>query len=141
MATRLGIELTSVACRIIEIDTGSGWRRARAARPIVCGSPVFRPEIGARLASYKGRAASVIVWGPYNAHRQVVVTQGTYESMRTDDLAFHRAVDPFGAFHGPAGGVASGRGRLPVRDATGVHSTARLASADPSKTSRDGHAV
>ena len=86
MATRLGIELTSVACRIIEIDTGSGWRRARAARPIVCGSPVFRPEIGARLASYKGRAASVIVWGPYNAHRQVVVTQGTYESMRTDAL-------------------------------------------------------
>ena len=28
----------------------------------------------------------MIVWGPYNAHRQVVVTQGTYESMRTDAL-------------------------------------------------------
>jgi len=273
MATRLGIELTSAACRIIEIDTGSGWRRARAPRVrSFAVLPSSGPEIGARLASYKGRAASVIVWGPYNAHRQVVVTRGTYESMRTDaleslsragvetrgvfvdiapvgpsgdkaerrpvvvalaaatpimsalqpiidagirvrsvatpatalsslarlrrsldapgieayvaveedatciaplppprvlentpaavppregressgcavapasrdDLAFHRAVDPFGAFHGPAGGVASGRGRLPVRDATGVHSTARLASADPSKTSRDGHAV
>ena len=87
MATRLGIELTSAACRIIEIDTGSGWRRARAPRVrSFAVLPSSGPEIGARLASYKGRAASVIVWGPYNAHRQVVVTRGTYESMRTDAL-------------------------------------------------------
>ena len=87
MATRLGIELTSAACRIIEIDTGSGWRRARASRVrSFAVLPSSGPEIGARLASYKGRAASVIVWGPYNAHRQVVVTRGTYESMRTDAL-------------------------------------------------------
>jgi hypothetical protein len=96
--TRFGIELSPSACRLIQIDH-TGWRRARDMRVrSFAVLPPSGPETEAALASLKGRSASVIVWGPYNDHRQVVVTRGSYEAMRVEalDSLAHAAVDTRG---------------------------------------------
>jgi hypothetical protein len=88
MATRLGIELSPAACRIVEVDAGLAWRRhARDTR--VRSFAVFPPsgpETRAKLVSLRKRHAAVVVWNGPSDHRQVVVTGGSYESMRAEAL-------------------------------------------------------
>lgn len=85
MSTRLGIELSPAACRLVEVE---GRLRPDAADTPRVRSfavlPPAGPETEAMLASLKGRRAAVVVWGPPSEHRQVVVTDGSYEGMRRE---------------------------------------------------------
>jgi hypothetical protein len=86
--SRLGIELSSAACRIVEIDAVPRWRRS-ALNTRVRSFAVLPPaglQVEAKLASFTGRIAAAVVWGPANEHRQVVVSRGAYETMRAEAL-------------------------------------------------------
>ena len=87
MATRVGIELAADACRIVEIDAGPAWkRRSRQTRVRSFAIlPPDGPELRARFESLRKRAAAVVVWTASD-HRQVVVSNGSYESMRTEAM-------------------------------------------------------
>src|SRR5882762_7995499 len=88
MATRLGIELSPAACRIVEIEGGSAFRRRQRDTRVVSFSvlPPSGPETQAKLASLRERSAAVIVWGATSEHRQVMVTGGSHESMRAEAI-------------------------------------------------------
>src|SRR5204863_9887883 len=49
-------------------------------------------ETQARLNALRRRPAAVVVWGGRSEHRQVMVTAGSYESMREEALASLSAV-------------------------------------------------
>src|SRR5450759_750805 len=89
MATRVGIELSPAACRIVEIDAGPAWRRsARDTRVLSFAVlPPSGPETQAKLQSLRRRRAAVVVWEGSSAHRQVMVAAGSYEKMRAEALA------------------------------------------------------
>src|SRR5712691_5717182 len=89
MTARVGIELAPSACRIVEIDGQSVWAR-RASETRVRSFAVLPPsglETRAKLQSLRRRTAVVVVWNAPSEHRQVVVTGGSYESMRAEALA------------------------------------------------------
>ncbi len=97
MGTRVGIELSPVACRIVELEAAltsclAGRRRRACGRTAVL--PPSGPETDARFASIGRRPVAVVVWGVRSDHRQVVVSNGSYEKMR-----------------GRSAGVGPGRGR------------------------------
>ena len=89
MGTRVGIELSPTACRIVEVDGGLPWRKRQSDTRV--GSfavlPPSGPETREKLESLRRRHAAVIVWGGRSEHRQVMVTAGSYESMRAEALA------------------------------------------------------
>ena len=89
MATRVGIELSPTACRIVEVEGSLPWRRREGDTRVKSFSvlPPSGPETRARLASLRRRAAAVVVWGGRSEHRQVMVTAGSYESMRAEAMA------------------------------------------------------
>lgn len=120
MATRVGIELSPAACRIVEIDAGPAWRRS-ARDTWVSSFAVLPPsgrETDAKLQSLRRRRAAVVVWEGPSAHHQVVVAAGSYESMRAEALAALGAagVQTRGMWAdiAPARQVGDGRGRQPV---------------------------
>ena len=88
MATRLGIELSPAACRIVEIEGGPAFRRRQRDTRVVSFSvlPPSGPETQAKLASLRERSAAVIVWGASSEHRQVMVTSRSHESMRAEAI-------------------------------------------------------
>jgi hypothetical protein len=87
--TRVGIELTPVATRIVEVvDRRRGWRVPRS-ECIVRAFGVWPPvqaDLDAALASLRGKAAAVVVWGTASEHRQAEVSIGSYENMRAQAL-------------------------------------------------------
>src|SRR6185503_20276847 len=88
MTARLGIELSPSACRIVEIDGQPAWAR-RASQTRVRSFHVIAAssaDMRAKLESLRRRTAVVIVWNTPSEHRQVVVTGGSYESMRAEAL-------------------------------------------------------
>ncbi|MGH9144061.1 MAG: hypothetical protein ACRD2I_23235 [Vicinamibacterales bacterium] len=88
MTRRAGIELSPTACRIVELEVSPPWRRIRASR--VRSFAVLPPsgaETQAKLETLCRRPAAVVVWGGRTEHRQVMVTAGSYESMRAEALA------------------------------------------------------
>src|SRR5712692_2652978 len=89
MTARVGIELSLSACRIVEIDGQPAWaRRPRETRVrSFAALPPSGRETRAKLQSLRRRTAAVIVWNAPSEHRQVVVTGGSYESMRAEALA------------------------------------------------------
>jgi len=89
MATRVGIELSPVACRIVEVDGGLPWRRNQGETRVRSFSvlPPSGPETRAKLESLRRKQAAVVVWGGRSEHRQVMVTAGSYESMRAEAMA------------------------------------------------------
>src|SRR5713226_5691895 len=104
MATRLGIELSPAACRIVEIDAGPAWRRHNGETRVRSFAvlPPSGPETQAKLESLRKRHAAVVVWDVRSDHRQVMVTSGSYESMRA--AAARRRGNP------PADGHDTGHG-------------------------------
>ena len=89
MATRVGIELSPTACRIVEIDASLPWQR-RTGDTRVRSFAVLPPsgaETREKLESLRRRSAAVIVWGGRSEHRQVMVSAGSYESMRAEAMA------------------------------------------------------
>ncbi|MCU1384948.1 MAG: hypothetical protein JWL71_3645 [Acidobacteria bacterium] len=89
MATRIGIELSPAACRIVEIEGHLPWRRSGGDTRVRSFAilPPSGPEVRAKLASLRRRQAAVVVWGGRSEHRQVMVTAGSYESMRAEAMA------------------------------------------------------
>ena len=89
MTTHLGIELSPGACRIVEIDAGSVWASRRGATRVrsFAALPPSGAETDAKLATLAGKPAAVIVWNAPSEHRQVVVTGGSYETMRAEALS------------------------------------------------------
>ena len=89
MATRVGIELSPAACRIVEVDGGLPWRRSQGETRVRSFAvlPPSGPETRAKLESLRRHHAAVIVWGGRSEHRQVMVTAGSYESMRAEAMA------------------------------------------------------
>ena len=89
MATRVGIELSPTACRIVELDGSMPWRRSKGDTRVRSFAvlPPSGPETQARLESLRRRHAAVVVWGGRTEHRQVIVTAGSYESMRAEAMA------------------------------------------------------
>ena len=89
MATRLGIELSPAACRIVEVDGSWPWQRSRGDTRVRSFAvlPPSGPETRAKLESLRRQHAAVIVWGGRSEHRQVMVTAGSYESMRAEAMA------------------------------------------------------
>jgi len=91
--TRVGIELSPVACRLVELE-GPPVEPGRAPETRVRSYavlPPFGPETDSRLAALGRRPAAVVVWGVGSDHRQVVVSNGSYEKMRTEALASVRS--------------------------------------------------
>ena len=88
LASHVGIELSPVACRIVEI---AGERdlpdRSVAAYATV---PRTSPATVARLSLLRGRHATVVVWGSTTDHRVVAVAPGSYERMRAEARAASR---------------------------------------------------
>ena len=89
MATRVGIELSPTACRIVEVGSGPLWRRSTGDSRVRSFAvlPPSGAEMREKLASLRRAHASVIVWGGRSEHRQVMVTAGSYESMRVEAMA------------------------------------------------------
>jgi hypothetical protein len=82
MSTRLGIEISPAACRIVDIDSSVRGDAAETRVRSFAVLPSSGPDLRAKLASLRGRQASVVVWAEPNEHRQVMVSDGSYESMR-----------------------------------------------------------
>ena len=89
MGTRVGIELSPTACRIVEVDDGPSWRRKRGETRVRSFAvlPPSGQELRERLQSLRRRRAAVVVWGARSEHRQVMVTAGSYEGMRAEAMA------------------------------------------------------
>jgi hypothetical protein len=89
MGTRVGIELSPAACRIVEVDDGPASRRQRGETRVRSFAvlPPSGQELRARLESLRRRRAAVVVWGSRGEHRQVMVTAGSYEAMRAEAMA------------------------------------------------------
>jgi len=89
MGTRVGIELSPTACRIVEVDDGPFWPRHRGETRVRSFAvlPPSGPDLRARLRSLRRRRAAVVVWGCHGEHRQVMVTAGSYEAMRAEAIA------------------------------------------------------
>ena len=89
MRTRIGIELTPVVCRVVEV-ADRGWiRRGTNGESVVRSFGLWQAssdEAVAALAPYRGKTATVVVWGAPNEHHQVDVALGTYEEMRAAAL-------------------------------------------------------
>jgi hypothetical protein len=49
--------------------------------------PAAGPATRAHFASLRGRTVAVVVWGVESTHRQVMVTDGSYEAMRVEGVA------------------------------------------------------
>jgi hypothetical protein len=117
--TRVGIELTPVASRIVEVvDRGRMWRTPGSRSSVVSFGmcQASDPDLDDVLHSLRGKAASVVVWGTASEHRQMEVHIGSYERMRAealrtlaDDGVPTRGVWADIAPAGPADGV-----RMPV---------------------------
>jgi hypothetical protein len=88
MTTRLGIELSPTACRIVEVEAGLAWHRRASDTRVRSFAvlPLSGPETRAKLASVRKQHAAVVVWNAPSEHRQVVVNSSSYESMRAEAL-------------------------------------------------------
>lgn len=120
MGARVGIELSPVACRLVELegpDVVTGRPPATRVRSYAV-LPPSGPETDRRFASIGRRPVAVVVWGVRSDHRQVVVSNGSYEKMRAEALASTRAagVDTRGAIAdiAAASTAIKGANRQPV---------------------------
>jgi hypothetical protein len=92
---RVGIELSPVACRLVELEgppIEPGRPLATRVRSYAV-LPRSGPETGRRLAALGRRPAAVVLWGVRSDHRQVVVANGSYERMRTEALGSARSAE------------------------------------------------
>jgi hypothetical protein len=87
--SRLGIELSSTGCRVVEIDGRLDLKRGHSETRVTAFAmlPTHGPELTARLASLHGRRATAVVWARGADHRPVVVADGVYDQMRAEARA------------------------------------------------------
>jgi hypothetical protein len=89
MGIRVGIELSPTACRIVELEASGTWLRRPGDTRVRSSAvlPASGSEMQSKLAELRHRRAAVVVWGGRTEHRRVVVTAGSYESMRAEAMA------------------------------------------------------
>ena len=89
MPVRLGVELSSVACRVVEIDSGPRVGHGTSATQVRSFARLAREGTDARqpLARFRGMQAAAVVWGLHADHRQVVVEQRSFGRMRREAVA------------------------------------------------------
>ena len=125
MRTRIGIELTPFACRVVEVADHRWIRRPAGGDSVVRSFGVWPPlgaDATAALAPLRGKAAAVVIWGAPSEHHQVEVALGSYEAMREEAL---RVLDDAGipsrgawADIAPAGHADHGRRPVVVTTAS-----------------------
>jgi hypothetical protein len=89
MPVHLGVELSSVACRVVEIDSGPRVGHGTSAAHVRSFARLARERPDARqpLARFRGRQAAAVVWGLHADHRQVVVEERSFGRMRREAVA------------------------------------------------------
>jgi len=89
LARHIGIELSPVACRIVEVS----GERDSFDMPVAfyADAPTTSPATIARLSRLRGRHATVVVWGATIDHRVVTVSKGSYEHMHAQARAALRS--------------------------------------------------
>jgi len=89
MGTRVGIELSPAACRVIEVEGGTPWGRRTPETRVQSFAvlPPEGPETQAKFETLRRQSAAVVVWGVPSDHRQVIVANRSYEAMRKEALA------------------------------------------------------
>lgn len=89
MPVRLGVELSPVACRVVEID--SSQRIGRGTSPVRVRSFARLTREGTDahqpLARFRGRPVAAVVWGLHAEQRQVVVKARSFGRMRREAVA------------------------------------------------------
>jgi hypothetical protein len=117
MAVRVGIELSPGVCRIVEVEVARARSGAQASTRIrrFDTFELGTSEFTAALSSLEGRPAAVVVWGAPGDHRQVMVTSGTYDSMRKEAS---RALTLAGV---ETRGALIDIARAPIPEATDTH--------------------
>src|SRR5215831_14567494 len=78
--SRLGIEVSRSACRIVEVDRIG----ADDSATIVRSYSQSTAADAASLAPFRGRHAAVVAWGLHDEYRQAVVTCSSYQRMRRE---------------------------------------------------------
>jgi len=87
--TRVGIELTPVASRIVEVVYRGRGGRVPGSETAVRAFGVWlamEADLDVALTSFRGKTAAVVVWGTASEHRQIEVSIGSYENMRAQAL-------------------------------------------------------
>jgi hypothetical protein len=89
MPVRLGIELSPVVCRIVELDVSRGFGLDGSDTRVRSFARLPRESVATRLRLSKLRRqpAGVVVWGLQADHRQIVVTHGSLRAMRHEAVA------------------------------------------------------
>jgi len=87
MPSRIGIEISPAACRIVQIDRSGGGENAETIVRAV--SRASSPDEAA-LAPYYRQPVAAVVWGLHGDHRQAVVAAGSYERMRREAVSATR---------------------------------------------------
>jgi hypothetical protein len=93
-SSRIGIELSPVACRIVEVSA-SAFDQVNPADTRVASFSASSPGTAAPadvLEPLRRRRANVVVWGVPSAHLQVMVTKGKYDAMRAEAVRSARDV-------------------------------------------------
>lgn len=119
MSTRIGIELSPTACRIVVIEAPHR-RSAGAGTQVRSFSVSPRPgaDTRAQLARLRGRQAAVVAWGLRGDHRQAIVGAGPYDATRREaiDSLRYAGIDTRGVLSdiAPAGPRSARAARRPV---------------------------
>jgi len=102
MPVRLGIELSPVSCRFVELDSSPAIGRAESPARVRSFGRLSRGGVGTlhQLSTFQGQPATAVVWGLQADHRYAVVPHGSFRRMRRD------------AVTGMQGGGVETRGRV-----------------------------
>jgi hypothetical protein len=86
MPVRLGIELSPVSCRYVELDSSHAAGRAESPARVRSYGRLSRGGVGTlhELSKFQGQPAAAVVWGLQADHRYAVVPHGSFRSMRRD---------------------------------------------------------
>jgi hypothetical protein len=142
LGTNLGIEVSSLACRIVEIERSPRWGSSGSPTPDTrvrsfAATPLTSLETTRTLASFRGRQAAVVVWNAFCEHRLTPVSDGPYEAMRAEAVSqFAESMSDVRVDRrrlltdiAPAGSEVDGSGRrlvmLAVADAAAVRAVLR----------------
>jgi hypothetical protein len=87
MPSRIGIEISPAACRIVQLDRpGNGDDADTIVRTFTCAAGPGE----ATLAPYRGQHVALVMWGLRGDHRQAVVTVRSYARMRREAVSATR---------------------------------------------------
>jgi hypothetical protein len=123
-STWVGIEVSPLACRIVEIERDPRWgprppdTRVRSFAEM----PLASPDMTRALGALAGRRAAVVVWDVLCDHRVITVADRRYQTMRAEAISQFAESMPDAYIDGrrlladiaPAGPRVEGAGRRSV---------------------------